>query len=1154
MLDQVKPTCVTLMGIASQPPSPTSSHAGLLDTLTRIITPLPQTSFTPSMINYILFPVTQILRQSDPSALSENFLEAVFRFLSHVVSMWRVSEGGMEVQAWEQLWRFTAAAVGPRLGLKEKSKGRQVGQEVQLEAVRLLTALLGPTELEGAQHPTRSMAALCATAKSPLMPTLFQAITLLLETSAPSPPYLQLQLSSLCLLRTLITTYLKGKPRVLASVLPGMVSTIATLVHSEAKALKGEVAQEAAGLIEDIIISTLKDEDLRSLGVLRPALDDLGQLAEEWEKAEQPLPVDDPPPPSPAPPAATSVSADPFPQLTASYLAFTSIRLLASIPPILSALSTHPSPFVRQASITLSASLISSCHESLSSLLPHCLNNLLQLSQDSFDVVFLEARRRLRVLLFEIPTFDLNPILIDLLRKAMNALPRQILSQQDQKVAELARLITAIAEITSSSRRNPIPELLGPNGHVERWGWRFLDCLEFGRPAGWSAAVNTAAKAAEIGWESRLGAGTLPLLIENGDTPHDPVFPHQPLRHIESEATARALGDMLVALGSAGGEAVLHSVDYFMLFAKANRRRHIAKAVSAVWVGQKLLEGIASASVRHTEAKTSKACRKMARDVTKIIVAMDDDVDDGDEDEEPPQPEEASDALLPVERTSGINALTTILDRKPLPDSAAAAQTRRIHTQAQRSLLTALSLSTLALTSRILSTSFRPLLLTSLYTILSQLASPQPFVAQYAEIALVQVAYQTGYASPQNLVLDNVDYVINVVSQRLTYARLSLTAPLVLIAMIRLVGEPIVPLVHEVVGEIFDALDDYHGYETLASSLLAVLVTLIEAMAAEVDATGPSEERLRKKAEYDRIDRAPDPEEDFARFLGWHRERESSREKGVNGILKRAPQHAWGKDAPPENGETEEQAEAPMDEDEKPPTRTQEVCTQILEKSTYFLSHRSPFLRARILSLIARATPVLAAGNREGDLLPVIDRGWGLILNRLDDIEPYVVSEAAEVIASLCENVGDFMSRRVLDHAWPRFERLLDAQRELDKKSALARRGGVGTQSLYTVSHRLHVAILKTACFIAKEVPVNDEVLWQVMVLFRPFIDRRAREELQVLAIRLYQALARRDADALWVVSHATLGTLEGDNGVWDHLRDQTLDIEENAGVILAGL
>jgi hypothetical protein len=571
--------------------------------------------------------------------------------------------------------------------------------------------------------------------------------------------------------------------------------------------------------------------------------------------------------------------------------------------------------------------------------------------------------------------------------------------------------------------------------------------------------------------------------------------------------------------------------------------------VSALWVAERLLEGVANAQER-AEGRASKAVRKMAREAARVIVAMDEDEDE-EYDDEPYEAKEESDAVIPIQRGGGLNELTTLLDRPMASNSTASSTTRRLHAQAQRTLLTCSGLSLLSLTSRILSSSFRPLLLNALYDVLSHLASPVVLVRDFASISLAQIAYHTGYASPQNLILDNIDYVINVVSLRLTRARLSHQAPLVLIAMIRLVGGEIVPMVHDVVDEIFDALDDYHGYEALASGLLAVLVTLIEAMKAEVDAEGPSEARFQKISEMRRIDPAPNPERDFARFTGWWDERVEQRRKDMDEILERAPQHAWGEP----RGEGEDEPEPPQDE-EMPPTRTQEVATQILDKSIHFITHGSPFLRARILDLIATAVPVLAAGNRESDLLPLIDRAWPSILNRLDDTSPHVVTSSAEVIASLAEHVGDFMSKRILEHAWPRFRRMLEAQRLADTKSALSRRGAgaIGTESSYTSSHRLHAAMLRCARWVVEEVPVNEEVLWEMMLVFWPFLDKRAHEELQRLGRVVYEKLAGRDGDALWVVINATMGELVGDHGVYGYLKESALDIKANAEVVLAGL
>lgn len=1134
---------------------------------------LPSGSLSLGTINYVLFPITTILRQNHPSELPDNFLEGAFRVLSHIVWSWRELEGGIDIGAWEQLWRFTAATVGPRVaqeddrgrdgsgkGIQGKGKGKakEIGQEVQLEAVNLLTALLRPSdpgvENGGPAHPRPEMEDRYANAKSPLMPTLFQTITLLLATSSPTTPYLPLQLSSLKLLGLLVSDYFKGKHEVLASVLPGTISAMAKLVSSEGRGMKGDVAAEIAALVQAVIIETLSDGDLRDLGVLRPKVDDLSQFTQEIDEIA-------PEPPSPAPSSSsTNPTPTPFPPLTASYLSFTSTQLQSTIPPILSFLSQHPSHLARQAASELAYHLLARCYDSLALLVSHNLTALLNLSMDAFDPVRHEARRNIRKVLALDERLALESALVDLLGNTVNSLPRLITSQQDAKVTTAAKLITALAELTSElssmdkTRRNPIAELLGPAGNVERWGMSLLNCLEFGRPAGWGATGGGSANMAKaLHQHSTL---PVPLLLEGADnTPS--TFPQLPFRHVESESTGRAISGMLRALGSAGGEKALHSVEHFLLFAKANRNRNVSAAVSAIWVANMLLDGIATAQIGGPEGRIGKATRKMAREATRIVVAMDDEVD-AEDDDDISLGQETSAALLPVERTKGFDTVITLLDKKPLPDSHTASTTRQLHRAAQRALLTCQSLSLLSTTSRILSSSFRPLLLTVLYTILSHLGSPQDLVVQYAETALAQVAYNTAYASVQNLILDNVDYVINIVSQRLTYRRLSSQAPLVLISMIRLVGDEIVPLVHDVVDEIFDALDDYHGYEVLASTLLAVLVTLIEVMAVEVKSNGVSDARREKLEELRRIDQPPDPERDFAKFHVWYEEREERNKQEIESILERAPQRPWVKEGKKESSENDmdqdpedaEEQPPPPDETAPPPTRSQEVTMQILSKSLYFLTHPSPFLRSRILSLITHAIPILASANREGDLLPLIDRSWGTIMNRLDDPEPHVVTEAAEVIASLCDQVGDFMSRRVLDHCWPKFKRLLEDQARLDAKSALARRGAIGTHTSYSVSHRLHMAILRVGVFIAEEVPVNEGVLWEMMLAFRACLNDRAHEEMQQGGLALYRALGRRDGDALWVLLMASMGRLEGDT-VWGWLEDATLQIGKNAERLL---
>jgi hypothetical protein len=531
-----------------------------------------------------------------------------------------------------------------------------------------------------------------------------------------------------------------------------------------------------------------------------------------------------------------------------------------------------------------------------------------------------------------------------------------------------------------------------------------------------------------------------------------------------------------------------------------------------------------------------------------MLVSLDDDEDDAavNDNDLDASGCEPSDALVPVETSKGMQTVSLLVNKESTRTTAAEqAESRRLHLQMHRQLVAALSMSLMAVAADILGPAFRPLLLRCLYVVLSYLGSASPFLQQYAHAALLRIAYHSGYASPQNLIMDNVDYVINVVSQRLTYRRLSPLAPLVLISMIRLVGEPIVPFVQDIVDDIFDVLDDYHGYELLSSTLFAVLDTLIKAMATEVALVAWKP----KPTTSSRLQARPDPARDFQALAEWYSHRQVRAKSLVEEYLAKAPQKPWKEDE--EDGMND--AETPSgirDEPEIPPTRQQEVCKQILSKAVYFMSHSSAFIRARVLSLFAGGVAVLVVGERESDLLPIVHRAWPYILNRLKDKEPYVVTEAAGVIETLARYVGDFMSKRILDNAWPIMRQLLQTQQKLDDRSALVRMGRkAGPASAFTVSHRLYTAIIGSMRYIVQEVPVTDELMWEMILAFLPFLDSGMHEDIQHSAVDLYRQMAVRDEDAVWLALRGAQGTIAV--GVTTYLRQPGLDIAKNAVLVL---
>jgi hypothetical protein len=223
----------------------------------------------------------------------------------------------------------------------------------------------------------------------------------------------------------------------------------------------------------------------------------------------------------------------------------------------------------------------------------------------------------------------------------------------------------------------------------------------------------------------------------------------------------------------------------------------------------------------------------------------------------------------------------------------------------------------------------------------------------------------------------------------------------------------------------------------------------------------------------------------------------------------------------------------------------QKLAKQIVSRSLYFLSHESPVVRARILTLLSSSAPVLP----ESGLLPSIHQAWPFILNRLADPEPFVVGAAATLITSLANRFGDFMFRRIWDDVWPRFRVMLSRLDAADATNALARRGfgAVGTESAYSHSHRLYRSLLQTMTAVSKNVQVQDSSMWQVIIGFRRFLHNQAHEELQRHARDLYIGIGSNNGDAVWLALEATAGRM---GSTVSFLREPKWDIESNLTMI----
>ena len=1072
----------------------------------------------PSLISYIFFPISSILRRTTTATVPDQILEKVLLVLSILCDQWWWD---MDVPTWEQIFMLCGAIVG---GLDGKGKSKRRDDETTEAAVQCLWALLrerAPDEDvtgRGSRADDIFVSLRSHSQTRTFIPIIGQTMNSLLDASSSQHP--PLQRTALKVLRLLIESYLPDE--FVPSILPGVVSSmckIALATGSSKRWANGETVALALDVIRAVTVRAIGDDICVEEGAVRgpTSLEDLTEPASD-------TPAQDP---KPAAPYVT--------RRTASWLRGTSSQLHIALN-TLNSLVTHPSAIALRALASFASEILRATMLTLPQSHPLLLSFLLFLSLTDFPDVSKQAKAHLLGLCGDPSRYELLQALLHIAKNHLMHLPRLIPMQSDTKVEHSAGIVEAICNLgmTQENRQGlrvvalEVSKLLGPNGGIERWGWSLLSVLELTAP---SITVTSTSSAQ--------------LMLENDhENPQLVTFPEVHLRQIASRSAQGALERMFRALGRTAQEDGLFAVEWFI---GVGRTSNDSTAIAALWCGNRLLEGIAGVSLGIGQAPPilpkRKRLEKFVRWLAKALPELWDDEGRGlpSGTEAAPKPEATSlDEEPLVEHVKGLVQI-----RAPTQVNFSRHVTTPMRPVSSPSLHRALALQSLAICAGTLQTGFTHLLLYTLYPVLNALISDNVHLSSTALATLHYITFCTSYASPANLLLSNFDYALDAVSRRLNRRWLDVDATRVLVVLVRLVGRDVVQKAGDVVEECFDRLDEYHGYEVIVDGLVGVLLEVVvvigtdEVNLPEAPQThAPA--RTRSQADADK----------FSELCDWFVRRHETSVDFLDGASPKPdsgpfPRRAWGEtedeEMPKEASNTAEDLLV-----EPSPTPTQALTKLIVSRSLYFLTHGSAMIRARILNLLSSAVPVLP----NSALLQSIHHAWPFILNRFSDPEPFVTRAAAALIEALATHVGEFMYRRVWDDIWPRFRKMLRQLEQADTTNALARRGpgAVGTSSAYTHSHRLYIAILNTLAASVAGVKAQNQVAWEVIIACRRFLHAGAHEELQACTIKLYKALRLEHEDAVWLALSASSGEIPA----CAFLREPRWDIVVNLQTILS--
>lgn len=335
---------------------------------------------------------------------------------------------------------------------------------------------------------------------------------------------------------------------------------------------------------------------------------------------------------------------------------------------------------------------------------------------------------------------------------------------------------------------------------------------------------------------------------------------------------------------------------------------------------------------------------------------------------------------------------------------------------------------------------YRPELVDTLYPVLSFLGSPNAILRSHAMTAVNKLALSCQYSSATEMIIDNVDYLVNSVAWKLDTYSLSPEAPQILQMMVYLCGAQLVPYLDDLIQSVFAALDSYHGYsewvETLFKTLRAMVdVSIEQPMLAITEGN--------KGVDHEKSSILPSTPNDMLDDLEARKRRKLDFERSAEDAPTQAPRRPWTNDLdgpsfPKPTEPSEEEVDEtnvddennenlspmkPPEDEEKKLSKSHNLLLSIARSTVPHLASPSPRVRHLLLDLLKDISPLL--GKDEDSFLPLINAIWPVIVPRLfaeqasedsENIEEetaYNIRAAADTIAVLCTNAGDFMSSRI---------------------------------------------------------------------------------------------------------------------------------------------
>ncbi|SCU92073.1 LAFA_0F07822g1_1 [Lachancea sp. 'fantastica'] len=419
---------------------------------------------------------------------------------------------------------------------------------------------------------------------------------------------------------------------------------------------------------------------------------------------------------------------------------------------------------------------------------------------------------------------------------------------------------------------------------------------------------------------------------------------------------------------------------------------------------------------------------------------------------------------------------------------------------------------------------FEEELIDLLFPVVDCLASSSPAIRNVAQVTTMDIARAHYGGSVRDLIWENMDYLIDAISTRLSNCMTQRIATLLMV-ICRIGGYDTIRSFKDVLETIFRLLDYYHGHEDLCIEFFQLFDIVVNEMAKRYLCGNESMPKLesgeqgrggfqnwglrniqdvmRVLSELEKYSTAGNPalEEEDVSGPGNFDEFFNSKLREVDSD----DEDDDDDDEDDDNGDdNEEMAESQNSTKESGALHDSEKWSSPIPRDSYrlllqiagygdrLLTHESRALKVQILQLARHVFPMLAT---EYDmLLPQIAKSWDLIVHISMSADFSLVKPALECVTVMIKHSGDFVTKRFIDlwGAYKKDSALLQSVNRKQKNAGNMRVNAltkadtlppnITTEALKSMAEMLLEGISRTELFIS-DVQLREMVYVCLLVL-----------------------------------------------------------------------